>query len=63
VTRREREEVRRAILELMSEDGGFENAIGRLCRLVGWRYPAAEVAIEGRSFLELMQEQDDGKRR
>lgn len=36
-------EIQTAIRELMQEDPAFERAVGRLCRLVGWRYPADDL--------------------
>lgn len=43
MTKAERAIVKRAIRELMAEEQQFTSAVGRLCRLVGWRYPAAEI--------------------
>lgn len=34
--------IKKSLAELM--DGKWEEPIERLCALVGWRYPAAEVA-------------------
>ncbi len=45
MTKRERHEVELAIRELMDDNEQFEGAVARLCRLVGWRYPAGEVVV------------------
>ena len=34
-------DIRQAIDELMNDDGDFVKAVGDLCALVGWAYPAA----------------------
>lgn len=39
----QRIEIETAIRELMADDPAFDVAIGRLCKLVGWRYPASET--------------------
>lgn len=44
---KERAEIQQAIRELMAEDPSFTTAIGRLCGLVGWRYPASEIDPDG----------------
>ena len=49
----EREAVRQSIRELMQDDPPFEVAVGRLCRLVGWRYPASEVNVGSRTIREI----------
>lgn len=43
MTKAERATIKLAIRELMAEEENFTSAVGRLCRLVGWRYPAAEL--------------------
>jgi hypothetical protein len=60
MTKRETAEVQRAIRELMNhEDGGnFTAAIGRLCRLVGWRYPASEIKGRPVTLQEVMRRFD-----
>lgn len=54
----EREEIRTAIRELMDDECQFEIAVGRLCRLVGWRYPASEICGRAVTTRELMAEWD-----
>ena len=51
MTERERETVQQAIRDLLS-DGGFDAALGALCSLVGWTYPAARIATRAMTFEE-----------
>jgi hypothetical protein len=49
----ERAEVEQAIRELMQgDDPPFDTAVARLCKLVGWRYPAGEIPLRGVSIEE-----------
>lgn len=43
MTRRERKIVKDAITELMADEGDFNDAIAKLCGLVGLEYPANKV--------------------
>jgi hypothetical protein len=63
MTKAERTTVRLAIKELMAEEPSFTAAIGRLCRLVGWVYPVAEMKeTETITVDELMRRHDAKKR-
>lgn len=50
MTRREQEKVRKAILAIMHDEGNFAEAIDSLCRMVGWKYPAAEFQRNTKSM-------------
>jgi len=53
MTKRERKIVKVAIDDIMAEDGDFSGAIGRLCRLVGWRYPLSEIKMTSTTLAAL----------
>lgn len=53
MTKRETEIVKKAIEDLMAENGDFCGAIAGLCRLVGWRYPAGEMQTKSVSWMNL----------
>ncbi len=46
MTQKEKIIIRKAIQELMANDGNFSEAITALCRLVGLRYSAGELSSE-----------------
>lgn len=55
MTKRERAEIEQVIRELMEgDDPPFDRAVARLCKLVGWRYPAGEIAVHGTDVFDLM---------
>ena len=52
--------VRQAIEDLMADEPQFTRAIGNLCKLVGWRYPASEVAGKPVSLQEIFERHQGG---
>jgi hypothetical protein len=56
MTSRERERIRWAIREIMSDDGDQMSAIASLCEMVGMEYPAARLCgdLKAVDFRELI---------
>jgi hypothetical protein len=58
MTKEERKAIRWCIAELLADNGKFNEAVSKLCRLVGWKYPAGELDdIEPVSIIDIMKEE------
>ena len=55
MTKSETQIIRKAIKNLLDDGGDFTEAIGELCKLVGYRYPPCEVKTKKVSIAEVIQ--------
>ena len=55
VTKQEKKIIQGIIGDMLDDKGSFIKPMGRLCKLVGWRYPIADIRTTPTTVAEIIQ--------